>query len=128
MSSEYDIADLIGRTRFLRLQMRKGGNRIYIPAHVDPESELTMIVGLPAAELLSAKLGGELIHISLGALIRERNRAITAMRIAGIPAEMIGKLFGLRARTIRGIVQGINPDEVVMCYGSRARRFRWFEQ
>ena len=128
MSSEYDIDALIGRTRFLRLQMRKGGTRIYIHAHEPHDGEMASIVGPSAAEILSAHLGGELIHITLSAMIRERNRVITAMRVAGFPAELIGSLFGLKARTIRGIVQGIDPDTAVMCYGTRARRFRWIEQ
>ena len=127
MSSEYDIAALIGRDRFLKLQLRKAGKRIYIPAVFRVEHELTMMLGMVAAKSLSDALGGELIHISRGALVRERNRSIRAMRTVGMPADQIGKIFGLKARTIRGIVQGIS-DEVVLSYGVSSRRLMWFEQ
>ena len=127
MSSEYDIAFLIGRDKFLKLQLRKGGRRIYIPAVFREEHELTEIIGVEAAKSLSDGLGGELIHISRGALVRERNRSIEAMRAAGMPAEQIGKIFGLKARTIRGIVQGMS-SEVVLSYGVSSRRLMWFEQ
>ncbi len=127
MATQYEIVDLIGPEKYRRLALRKSGERLYIPARLKPDCELVQLVGWGAAKVLSEFLGNEVVHISRAVVLRERNRQITAMRLSGIPAERIGKIFGLRARTIRVISQSVEPEDYKF-FGSSARRMRWFDQ
>lgn len=126
MSSQFEIIAIIGSELFNRLAYRKGGERIYIHANQTHDSELSRIIGFDAAKSLSAHMGNSLVHISRSVKIKDRNRQITAMRLAGIPAEECGRIFGLKARTVRGIAQGVDDERP--CWGSSARRMRWWLQ
>lgn len=122
----YQIIDLIGLDLYRKLALRKGGDRIYIPASPKTGDELVGIVGLEAAKVISDFFGHGVIHIPKTELLRERNRAIIAMRLAGRSVDECGKAFGVRARTIRGIAQGVDDER--QCWGSSARRMRWWLQ
>lgn len=127
MATQHEIVDLIGPENYKRLALRRAGTRLYIPARLRPDSELVQDIGWEAAKVLSDFLGNEVVHISRAVVLRERNRQITAMRLSGMPAERIGKIFGLRARTIRVISQSVEPEDYKF-FGSSARRMRWFDQ
>jgi DNA-binding NarL/FixJ family response regulator len=108
MSSQYEIINLIGQELYARLAYRKGGTRIYIPVHPAPDGEITEIIGFGAAKVLSAHLGNSLVHISRGVLLRARNEQISDMRARGLSAEQIGRIFKLKARTVRLVTQHMN--------------------
>lgn len=105
MASEYEILELIGRQKFEALQMRLGGTRVYIPVRLYPEHPLVAAVGWEAAKLCSEHLGNCVVHIRKSAILRRRNNAINELARAGIPAQAIELLLGLKLRTIRDIVR-----------------------
>ncbi|MDO6747183.1 hypothetical protein [Gilvimarinus sp. 1_MG-2023] len=111
MASQYEIIDLIGRENFLKLARKKSGQRIYIHARLTEQSELVQLLGWEMAKVISAELGGEVVHISRDEVIRQRNWLITALRVGGYSIGELSQRFGLRERTVRMITQNVSDDE-----------------
>ena len=111
MASQHEIIDLIGRENFLKLARKKSGQRIYIHARLTEQSELVQLLGWEMAKVISAELGGEVVHISRDEVIRHRNWLITALRVGGYSISELSQRFGLRERTVRMITQNVSDDE-----------------
>lgn len=124
MCYEYEIAEAIGADGLKQLQRHFKSDRLYIPRTMHAEHKIARTVGLEAAKKLSAEFPCCLLNISRSLLVRERNENITMDRQAGAPPELIATKYGLTARSIRYITQGLNIKRARPRYGLRARNLR----
>ena len=122
MAVEYEIASVITRDDHKKLQEAFGCSRVYIPAKAAPTDAIARVVGMEAAQSISDHYGGEIVHITRRLLVRERNSEIEFLRICGISTDDVASYYGLSARNVRVICQGIKAAGPV--FGIRARRLR----
>ena len=124
MCYDVDLIAFIGREKLLALQQRFGGSRIYIPAKAEPDGELAELVGEQAAKTLSAVYGPTLLHIGTSLAKQERNRRIVTARQLGAPIRDVAQRYGLTARSVRKITQGLGIGRGGPVYGLRRRQLQ----
>lgn len=90
------FADIIGEEAALRLSVRFGGRRLYIPK--EPTGELVQLIGQKAAELLSRRFGG--VHFEMPLERGKRERIIHLSR-RGKTVREIAELVGCTERHVK---------------------------
>jgi hypothetical protein len=83
------FADIIGEEAAVRLSVRYGGRRLYVPIDPPPGGDLAQLIGVKAAYLLARRFGGVSFEMPLERGKRERiihlsNRGKTVREIAEI--------------------------------------------
>ena len=124
MCYEYEVVDTIGKEGLKQLQRHCKNSRLYIPQTMHADHTIAQVLGLEAAKKLSAEFAGCILNISRSLLVRERNEQIEAACKAGIPRAWVARRYGLTARSIRKITQGITVQRARPLFGVRARNLR----
>lgn len=101
------ISEIIGIPATLRLVERYGGDGVYVPHHVDPESNFVQVAGLTAAEILVQHYAGEKVPIATLAGVRHKKALIVE---ASGPAAEVARRFAVTARWVRMCRNSLLPD------------------
>jgi hypothetical protein len=124
MCYEFEVYDVIGPEKLKKLQKECKTTRLYIPQTMHAEHSIARIIGLEAAILLSAEFPRCLFTISQSQVVRERNSMIIKEREAGSPPQFVATRFGLTARSVRKITQGLKIQRSRPRFGLRGRNLR----
>lgn len=95
-----EIADVVGEAAALRLALKCGGTRVYVPHRPRKGLVLVDIVGLPAARALAAHYAGERLEIPRAHRLRSKRARI--VREQGSNAEVARRL-GCTERWVRAV-------------------------
>ncbi len=102
-----EMAEVIPATDVLKLAERFGGTRLYFPWQPPGEtSELARVLGVSAAQALSARYSGDVIEMPLAALAFQtmRDREIDALGAKGESAGQLARRFKLTRRSVTRIL------------------------
>lgn len=122
--SVQEIADVIGRERALYLvgqlprcivgNARDNGRSprviMYVPKRMTLDHALVRILGLVDAEKLSEAFGGEILCPApcLDLVRLHRDKGIRRLSAEGVRTSMIADWFGMSARHVTNILQGVD--------------------
>jgi DNA-binding NarL/FixJ family response regulator len=125
MIPEHELYGLIGLEGVRLIQQRYHGQRVYIPRQFPSDHPMVKILGEETAKKLSEKHPATMLTVTRSLLLKERNQTIITQRRQGQQPGQVARRFGLTARTVRKICQGIAlKPSLPTRYGCRARARR----
>lgn len=102
------IVEVIGEAKALELSKKRGGRELFIPipSRLGPHTPVVQLLGVEAAEKLSARFGGDRIDVPLGPGKRAR---VWELREAGKTIAWIAAEMRCTERTVYNVLAGPRP-------------------
>jgi hypothetical protein len=115
-----DLAGVIGFTATLRLAVWYAGQNLYVPAKPDESMHLVRLIGMPAAQRMSAEWSGERIAVPTMWAYEEdqRNRLVGELLKTGSSVKDIARAMGMTERRIQQIRRHLEDEGLMpMVFG-----------
>ncbi len=107
-----ELAQLISIDAVLKLVEQFGGVRLYVPKVVRQSGKLAKLLGMPAAEALSARCGGGRIEVplapNLGRAIRDEE--IRSLDASGYTVAEVARRLRIHQRTVYQVLSNARNE------------------